>query len=246
MNRYDMKYMSEKIKSALKKGNVNDLNRLILNLVKNPSHTDLRAVLKSIKSSPTELVKKIILNLIYVIGEIGRKTEVSSEIHEFLYSFYFKSDQWVRKEIIESIGKIALKQKLNEKSIDLLYISLKEEYPDLKLKSIEILTNHSQYQLIDNAYIFINLLDDKNPAVKEKALAILSNLIDNGNSIIQLINKSNLKLNKYQIRNLVVLFSHSIYDLYDLKNIIENSDLSEKLKVIFFSEINTIIKIMSK
>jgi len=204
--------MSEKIKFALKKGNIEELNRLILNLVKNSSHTDLQAVLKLINSSPIELVKKIILNLIYTIGEIGKKFEVSSEIHEFLYSFYFKSDQWVRKEIIESLGKIALKQTLNQKSIDLLYISLKDEYPDLKLKSIEIFTNHEQYQLLDKAYLFLNLLDDKNPAVKEKALAILSNLIDNGNSLIQLLNKSNLKLNKYQIRNLVVLFSHSIYD----------------------------------
>ena len=240
-----MKHMSDKIKFALKKGNVEELNELILNLMKNPSRTDLQAVLELINSSPTELVKKIILNLIYSIGEIGKKFEVSSEIHDFLYSFYFKSDQWVRKEIIESLGKIAIKQKLNEKSIDLLYTSLKEEYLDLKLKSLEIFTNHSQYQLIDKAYIFINLLDNKNSAIKEKALTILSNLIDNGNSLIQIINKSNLKLNKYQIRNLVVLFSHSIYGLYDLKNIIENSDLSEEIKAIFFSEISTMIKIIS-
>ena len=91
MNRYDMKYMSEKIKFALKKGNVEELNELILNLVKNPSPNDLQTILKLIKSSPTELVKKIILNLIYIIGEIGKNFEVSSEIHEFLYSFYICS-----------------------------------------------------------------------------------------------------------------------------------------------------------
>ena len=89
-----------------------------------------------------------------ILGELQDKRVVSSLI-EILKE---EKNSYVRETCVESLGKIAIKQKLNEKSIDLLYTSLKEEYLDLKLKSIEIFTNHKQYQLLDKAYLFINLL----------------------------------------------------------------------------------------
>lgn len=225
---------------------IDKLNNRILNFAKNPSSNDLKTFLSVIKTKPQDLIAKIILNLVYTIGEIGKKVEIPSDIINFLINFYFKSDQWVRKEIVESLGKIGTNQNLDEKSLRLLYNSLNDDYADLRLKAIEILAANEKYHSIKYAYILISLLDNQNLAIKENASKILKMLIKEENTLVEILKNSKLELNKFHIRNLVVLFSDSVFKLHKLKEAIGNSDLSDEIKVIFFSEIDTIIKIISK
>lgn len=225
---------------------IDKLNNRILNFAKNPSSNDLKTLLSVIKTKPQDLIAKIILNLVYTIGEIGKKVEIPSDIINFLINFYFKSDQWVRKEIVESLGKIGTNQNLDEKSLRLLYNSLNDDYADLRLKALEILAANEKYHSIKYAYILISLLDNQNPVIKENASKILKRLIKEESILIEILTNSKLSLNKFHIRNLVVLFSDSVFKLHKLKEVIGNSDLSDEIKVIFFSEIDTIIKIISK
>lgn len=241
----------ELLKNKKNLGELNDdfldeLNDQILNLAKNPSTNNLQIIISLIKKIPQELTEKVILNLVYAIGEIGKSNEIPSDIIKFLNNFYYKSDQWVRKEIIESLGKIGKGQDLDENLIQLFYNSLKDDYVELRLKALEILATNKKYQSIKYAYILISFLDSQNLAIKENASKILKMLIKEENTLVEILTNSKLKLNKFHIRNLVVLFSDSVFKLYKLKEALDNSNLSEEIKGKFFSEIETIIKIISK
>jgi len=225
---------------------LDELNNQILKLAKNPNSNNLQIIISLIKKMSPELIAKVILNLVYAIGEIGKSNEIPSDIIKFLNDFYYKSDQWVRKEIIESLGKIGKSQDFDENSIQLFYNSLKDDYVELRLKTLEILATNKKYLSIKYAYILISFLDNQNFAIKENASKILKMLIKEENTLVEILTNSKLKLNKFHIRNLVVLFSDSIFKLHKLKEAIDNSNLAEKIKEIFFSEIDTIIKIISK
>jgi len=225
---------------------LDELNNQILKLAKNPSSNNLQIIISLMKIIPPELMAKVILNLVYAIGEIGKNNKIPSDIIIFLNKFYHKSDQWVRKEIIESLGKIGTNQDLDKNSIQLLYNSLNDDYVELRLIALEILATNKKYQSIKSAYILISFLDNQNFAIKENASKILKMLIKEENTLVEILTNSKLKLNKFHIRNLVVLFSDSIFKLHKLKEAIDNSNLAEKIKEIFFSEIDTIIKIISK
>ena len=184
------------------------------------------------------------LNFIYVIGEVGLKQEVPDEIMDILHKLYMKSDRWIRREIIQSLGKISRKRDLNQKSIDLINLSLNDEYNDLKIVALDVLIENAKYVSLDYFNRFISLLDYREAGIGEKSLSALKKILKDEKFLVEKIKEKQTPLNKFQIRKLITLYSDSVRKLSDLRNAIESVEISREIRDLFLAEINTMMKII--
>lgn len=235
---------SDFIKHLRRSLDLDFIDDIILNIADNPSPDVIDLILSIFNELSYDEISIFLLNLIFVIGEVGKSTEIPEEILHKLNEVYFKSDRWIRAEVVEALGKISMIRELKEKDLDVIFISLSDEYEGLQIKALEILIKKPEYVSNKNADRLITLLKSSNSIISDKAYKILKSIIHSESELITVINDSKVKLSKKILRKLITLFSSSIRNLIDLKFTIVNSAITSELKDLIFSEIETLIKIM--
>jgi len=227
--------------------NPKTINDFIIKLSENLNINYIKYLSYFIKNLDTEIFEKIKLNLIYVLGEIGKLTPLPGEYLLLLEEVYYKSDRWVRNEIIQAIFKISKNSELNEKTIELISNALNDEYSVIKINTLKLLSNFKKLpdSILKN---LIRLMNSKDSEILEGCRRILKRIPQQPERIFNLLNRSeNYKILKQRgIRSLLLIQFKSIVNTESFREMISNSSWDDSYKENYIKEINTFERILIK
>jgi hypothetical protein len=239
-----IKLKFEEIKNSKNPDLINDF---IIQLSKNPIGGYLDYLDYFIKSVDPQIFAKIKLNLIFILGELGKLTQLSDYYLRFIEEVYYKSDRWVRNEIIQAISKISSKSELDEKTVELLSISLTNEYLPIKINTLKILLNFKI--LPDNILInLIRLMNSKDSEILEGCGRIFEKIPQQPDRIFLILNE----IDNYQIlkprgiRSLLLIQFKSIINAESFREMVINSNWGENYKKNYLKELDTFERILLK
>lgn len=227
--------------------NSEKINEFIIKLCENPYKEYISFIEYFLQNLSEEIFNKVKINLVYLIGKLSSTIKLDKFYLDFLKTSYFRSDRWVRNEIIKAFSEIVKHQKLKDDYIDLISISLKEDYLPIKENALEALLNIENLKQNQLKSLFFTL-DDTNSAIVVKSRKILKREIRNYNELFQLLQaQDNYKIiNKIRFRSILVGFFSSIINLEEFRKKIEDSDWQEDYKNTFLQEIETYERIILK
>ncbi len=133
-------------------------------------------LLKNFKEALRSENPGIRLNAAYALGEIDEKP---SEVVKALITALEDLNDEVKKQVIESLGKIS-----HPKAIEPLIKKLDDDNPDVRRKVVSALSQMNQKKVVDP---IIDALDDKNASVREEAAMALADF--NGKKVINTLIK---------------------------------------------------------
>jgi len=227
----------EKIKISDKSDEINDF---LIEIGKNARIEAVEYLNYFIKNKTSEAYNHIKINLIYALGEVGKIVKLDNIHFEFLISEYYRSDRWVRNEIILAFNKIYIKLKLSEQIIELIGRALNEEYKPIKLNALKFLlhVNNIPKFTLKN---LIQVLNKSNSEIEELCISILQKSIKDLNELFDLLDFSETykNLNKRAIRSLLLIYIDSIERLGTLREFIKKSNFESESKEKFLNEINS-------
>jgi hypothetical protein len=148
----DIHKLFKKIKRS---HNPEEINELIIYLSEYPSQATWEIIDYLLKELEQEIFEKIKINLTYLIGKISLVQNVPENYLNLLIEIYYQSDKWVRNEIIKSFKIIIENQKPNKKIIDLLKISIKEDYIPIKKNALGAISKieNVEFNIIKNILV---------------------------------------------------------------------------------------------
>ncbi|TXT61171.1 MAG: hypothetical protein BAJALOKI1v1_1170004 [Promethearchaeota archaeon] len=225
--------------------NPNKINDFIITLTKEPQKEHLNFVDFFIEHFSEQLLNKIKINLVYLIGVLSHKVYLEDKYLKFLVKHYYTSDRWVRNEIIKAFKKIAEFQNLEEQFMDLISNSLKEEYVPIIINALDSLWNCDAL-LQTHLKNILFVIDHESSQISTKAKALLKREVKSYTDLFQFLNEENSykRLNKPQFRALLLTFFDSVFALEEFKTLIvaSNWDLDEKNT--YLRELETFEKIL--
>ena len=234
-------------RELVKSEDVNFINNYLVEASRHPEKKDLKKINFLIKDASKSVLEKIKLNLIYFLGEFGKVQKLDAIYIQFLVSSYFNSDRWIRNEILETFNKLSKENELTDEIINILAYALLEDYdptkysalnvikkldilPDLILKNLLKILEHSSRELVENIIIIIKFHFENS-----QALFSMLNSSENFNF-----------LEKNAIRSLLVVYFDSIINLEAFRKKIIDSEWPRKNKTLFYNEIDTYQKILAR
>ncbi|MFX1377261.1 MAG: hypothetical protein ACFFA0_15770 [Promethearchaeota archaeon] len=242
-----MEYTKQKFDEIKKLKNPDLINDFIIKLSEEPKKEYLIYLKDLIKNLDIQILNKVCLNLIFVLGEIGKSNSIDEYHMNFLYETYHRSDRWIRNEIIQTIEKISNKSKLNEKIIYLIGNALRDDYDFIQFNALKVLLNLESFpdSIFKNIFHLLNL---KNSSIIESCRHILDKIQLNHQQLFNLLNQSeNYKILKQRgIRSLLLIQFKSIINLESFRDKILNSDWNEKYKENYLKELDTFQRILAK
>ncbi|TXT61734.1 MAG: hypothetical protein BAJALOKI2v1_10004 [Promethearchaeota archaeon] len=224
-----------------------EINDILLQLAQNPNQTCLEIVDQITQNFSEELLDKVNLNLVYLIGEIAKKYHLPEICIEYVIQAYDKSDRWVRNEIIKTLSKISGNQRIMNKIIDILIRALNDNYTKIKLSSLNLLLEETILPKSLLEHILRNI-NASNKDVVEKALEVLKHFYISKEDLFIALNYSDHYqiLKKEGIRNLLVEYFSSVMNLENFRMKIAESDWDAHAKRLFLNEIDSYLKILLK
>jgi len=242
-----MELINKSYKEAKDSGNAEKINDFLIVLSKNPKKEYLNFFDFFVEELPEETYEKIILNFVYLLGEIGNLTPLSESYLTLLYDTYHKSDRWIRNEIIQAIDKISKNTELNEKTVELISNALNDEYSVIKISTLKLLLNFKNLpdSILKN---LIRLMNSKDSEILEGCRRILKRIPQQPDRIFNLLNRSdNYKILKPRgIRSLLLIQFKSIVNTESFREMILNSNWDKTNKENYIKEINTFERILMK
>ncbi|MGM0470285.1 MAG: hypothetical protein ACQERB_15905 [Promethearchaeati archaeon] len=221
------------------------INDFLIKGAENPSEISFEMVDYFIENLEKSIFDDIKINLAYLIGEIALLQKIPEKYLNFLTKIYYQSDRWVRNEIVKSISKIISNQEVNKKIIDLLNVSIKEEYLPIKKNTLDaiIKIKNPEFNIIKNLLIG---LDTRDSEVLNNCKKILQNQIKNEKQLFEILdNQETFKdINKQAFRTILTLFFQSVINVEKFRERIENSEWNIKHKEEFLKEIDTYQRIL--
>ncbi len=235
----------EKIKNN---NNPDEINDFLIKIGNNP-HLDYLSFLSYfITDIDPDIHEKIKINLVYALGELGKIEEVDDKHIDYLINEYYKSDRWVRNEVIIAFNKISTQLLLAETVIRLIGKSLNEDYTEIKKNALEALLHIDNIpkQVLENV---LHILNSENTELENLGSNILKKNIFNEKDLFDLLNTSaNYKiLKKKGLRVLLIDFFNSLNYLERFKaRILKTEDWDDIQKSIFLAEIDIFERILLK
>lgn len=225
--------------------NPDKINDFLIKLSENPNKQNLKYLKYLIDNLKTQILDKIKLNLIFVLGETGNLTSLDENYLNFIHETYHHSDRWVRNEIIQAIDKISKISNLNENVILLIGNALNDDYPPIKINALKVLLNLTQVP----DFVFKNIfrvLNSKDSAVLEGCGRIIKHL--DMYKLFSLLNQlDNYKILKLRaIRSLLIIQFKSIINLESFREMILSSNWIDSYRLNYLKEIDTFQRIISK
>ncbi|MFX0137476.1 MAG: HEAT repeat domain-containing protein, partial [Candidatus Hodarchaeota archaeon] len=134
--------------------NPEEINDFLIKLSKNPSIDDLKYLKYFIDNLDAPIFEKIKLNLIFLLGEIGKSSLLEDIYLSFLIETYYTSDRWIRSEIIQAIGKISVKTEIKDNAIKLIGYAVNDDYSPIKINALKVLLNLREFPLFVRRNVF--------------------------------------------------------------------------------------------
>ncbi|MFX1324554.1 MAG: hypothetical protein ACFE8N_06335 [Promethearchaeota archaeon] len=242
-----MRSFKQEFEDVTRSGNSNNINDFLIKLSKNPNKDHLEYLRYLIENSDSQTFYDIVLNLVFVLGEIGNLTSVEDFYLDFLYETYHLSDRWVRDEIIQTITKISNNVKLNENVIRLIGNALNDDFQSIIINALKVLQKFDSLPI----YVFKNLfhvLNSKNSEVLEECSKVLDKIYLNSHSLFNVLDQfENYKILKPRgIRALLLIQFDSLIYLESFRAFISSSNWDENYKINYLKEIDTFQRILAK
>ena len=192
-------------------------------------------------------MKNITINLVYVLGEIGEIVPLEKQNLEFLEDTYYKSDRWIRNEIIQALSKASKKSRLPNKLIRLIGFSLNDDYDLIKINSLKAILNFNQISdfILKNV---IKMLELKNSEIIDYCSMIIKKSFKNPKQLYDFLNQTQAykEVKKDTLRNLLIISCNSILHLESFREAISKSGWEKEIKENYMNEIDTYEKILLK
>ncbi|MFX1434898.1 MAG: hypothetical protein ACFFB1_14080 [Promethearchaeota archaeon] len=242
-----MEKLDKTFKELVKNEKTNLINDFLIEASKQPNKSLLRYFDFLIERANNLVLGKVKLNLIFLLGEIGKNESLNIKYLQFLVDSYFNSDRWIRNEIIEAFKKLYKQNKLTDEIINVLAYSLLEDYWPIKNNALNVIEKLGFLPdlILKN---LLNILEHSHREVVESITIILKFHYQNGDALFNMLNSSenyNL-LEKNSIRSLLIAYFDSIIDLEAFRKKIIDSEWPENHKTLFYNEIDTYHKILAK
>ena len=241
----------EKIDNSFKELVINEktnlINDFLIEASKQPNKSLLNYFDFLIERANKLVLEKVKLNLIFLLGEIGKNKRLNNKYLQFLVNSYFNSDRWIRNEIIEAFNKLIKENELTDEIVNILAFSLLEDYAPTKHNALNVIKKLGFLPdlILKN---LLKILDHSNIEVVESSMRILKFHFKNDQALFNMLNSSenyNL-LAKNSIRSLLIAYFDSIKNLKNFRKKIIESEWPEKYKTLFYNEIDTYQKILAK
>ena len=234
----------EEIKRAKNPEIINDF---LIKLSEDPNIDYLMSVDHFIENLDTQIFDKVKLNLIFLIGEIGKLTILGERYLTFLCETYYTSDRWVRNEIIQAIGKISTNSEISNDVIKLVGYAVNDDYLPIKVNALQVILNLEEFPLIIRSLVF-QALNSNISELEAFCVKILDKFLPDYNQLVNSLNYSNNYkiLKPYTIRTLLLVYFRSPLNLEPFRQKISNSNWEIEYKEIFLKEIDTYEKILLK
>jgi hypothetical protein len=242
----DIKKKFEKIKTST---NEEKINSFLIDLVRNPDIEQLIFIDYFLSHRNPKIFDFIKLNLIYSIGEIGKLAKIDNKYIDFLIDLYFKSDRWVRKEILTGLEKIAEKTPLPPKTFEILKFALTDDYEPIKISALTLLLH---FKMIPDSILLI--IFKITSSAKPQTIELISRFtetfhVDEHRLFKVLSDSKNYRiLDKNNFRAILSILFNSIEkipQIQNLKDLILESEWEKDYKQFFNKEIKNILNILS-
>jgi hypothetical protein len=222
-----------------------EINDFLLELSKSPKKSYFPILNSIIEDFSEELLEKVNINLIYLIGEMGKNFELDNKFIDYVIQTYYKSDRWIRNETIKTLSKISKNKRIMDRVLDILVRALNDNYAKIQLSAFNMLLNETilPKSLLEHVLRNIN---SSNKEVAEKALDILKKFYMTKEDLYIALNYSEnyQLLQKEGIRRILVEYFPSVIELEYFRTKIAESTWEMKIKRIFLNEIDSYLKIL--
>ena len=200
-----------------------------------------------LKNCSPSIINDIKINLVYVLGQIGKYVKVSDNNIDYLHEEYFHSDQWVRNEIIKALNLIALNRKLPDKIMNIIENALVDEYVPIKINTLSTVLH---FNLLPNSLMkkLIGILSSSDSKVLDSCARVFKKFITNDNQLFEILSYENnyMNLNKHSIRRILIIYFKSIFDVENFRKLIINSNWNNVYKEMILKELYTFEQILLK
>ncbi|MFX0106484.1 MAG: hypothetical protein ACFE75_13490 [Candidatus Hodarchaeota archaeon] len=235
----------------LKKNNFKELkdpeeiNNFLIKLSENPSNEDLKFLKYFIDNLDALIFEKIKLNLVFLLGEIGKSTSLEDTYLTFLLETYYTSDRWIRNEIIQAIEKISTRTEITENVIELIGYAVNDDYSPIRVNAIKTLFGLRKFPLFVRRNVF-EALNSKDSELEEFCVKIFEKFLPDFNQLFNSLNYSeNYKILKSKaIMAILMVYFKSPLNIESFRELISASDWEDDYKQIYLKEIDTYEKIL--
>ena len=223
------------------------INDILIQLSKNVTQDVIPIVDCLITELDINQLNKVNLNLIFLIGELGNIMELEPRHLDYLINSYYKSDRWVRNEIIQAFFKILKFRTPDNLILNLIEDGLKEDYEPIQVNSLRVLNLYDEIPP-ETHRIILSMLKPIKSDLIELAVKILNKPFKNEEEIYKFLDcHQNYKiLNKEKIRIILTEFLPSIHQLENFQKKITDSDWQDEIKTMILQEIMTLERIFLK
>ena len=224
-----------------------EINDFLIEIGNDPQLEFLSFLNHFIEHPEKDIYEHIKMNLIYDLGQIGKLLKLEDTYIDYLINEYYKSDRWIRNEIISVFNKISEKNNLSEKVLQLIGASLNEDYIPIKSNAIKVLLNVNNIPELALKNI-LNILNQSNEDLLIMGTKILRKNIISENALFDLLNNSeNYKiLKKKAIRVLLMEYFKSISKVERFREEILSSDWMDQYRSMFLKEIDIFQRLLLK
>ena len=224
-----------------------EINDFLIEIGNDPQLEFLSFLNHFIEHPEKDIYEHIKMNLIYDLGQIGKLLKLEDTYIDYLINEYYKSDRWIRNEIISVFNKISEKNNLSEKVLQLIGASLNEDYIPIKSNAIKVLLNVNNIPELALKNI-LNILNQSNEDLLIMGTKILRKNIISENALFDLLNNSeNYKiLKKKAIRVLLMEYFKSLFEIERFREKILSSDWMDQYRLMFLKEIDIFQRLLLK
>lgn len=223
------------------------INDFLIKLSEDPYEDYLEYIEYFKNDLDAQIFEKIKLNLVFLLGEIGKLTALENKFINILMDTFYSSDRWIRNEIIQAIGKISTKTNLTEDVIKLIGYAVNDEYPPIKVNALQVILNFEDLPLTIMKNIF-QALNSKDFELEFLCIKILEKFLPDYNQLFFSLNyQENYKILKTKaIRALLLAYFRSVLNIESFRQKISTSNWEIDYKKDFIKEINMYEKILLK
>ncbi|MHA1191314.1 MAG: hypothetical protein ACTSP9_03340 [Promethearchaeota archaeon] len=231
----------------VKSENYDDINEFLIEASKTPNLKNLIDIDYLITNSQDSFLYHFTINLVFLLGEIGKNHFLSDNYINFLIKTYFKSDRWIRNEILLAFSKSIRIDELFKNILDVIEFALVDDYDPITISALTIV--HYTKKIPERFFPkIIKNIESKNPKIVQKSIKALKKHMKSTNVLYEILLKENT-INLYSkqiLRSLLLTFFKEVNLVEEFKEKIMNSDLDLAKKESLISEIKTYQRILQQ
>ena len=241
----EIEYLLEKVQK--KKENLNFINDILIELSQNSKKSHLHIVDYLLETFEKTKLRKININLVYLLGELGKDVNLEKKYIEYLFATFYSSDRWIRAEVLKAFEKNIGAIESNDMFFQALSSALKEEYETNNINALIILLQLDEFpkSLFEDLLMVLNV---GKPNLKKHINKMIKRFFFDESSIFTLLNlNGNYRIVKPRgFRSILQSILPSVNKIQALQRLIEDSNWEETSKSLFLKEIALVINLINK